>query len=149
LTGRRVPLDAQVPERSRRRPLLWRGAAVLAVGALAVGALAITPATAGKFLTKKKASNRYLGNTSEVTTTVSVAPNDGAQIQVLCPPGQQAVGGGADSPRFIGNPSDTEFMLILESDPLFSGGRATGWSMEVLSTGSNPVPVTAHVVCSA
>jgi hypothetical protein len=139
-----------VPERSRRRSPLWRGVAVLAAGSLAVGALAITPATAGKFLTKKKATNRYLGNTSEVTSTATVAAQDGAVLQMLCPPGQQAVGGGADSPAFLSSGSPGQAMFILESDPTFSGGRAVGWNMEVLNASStDPLQITGHVVCTA
>jgi hypothetical protein len=123
--------------------------AVLAVGSLAVGALAITPATAGKFLTKKKASNRYLGNTSEVTSSATVASQDGATLQMLCPAGQQAVGGGADSPGFATMGNTDQFIAILESEPIFSGGRAVGWSVEVLSGGSDPAQVTGHAVCTA
>ena len=37
-----------------------RGVGVLAIGMLAAGALAVSPATAGKFLTKKRADKRYI-----------------------------------------------------------------------------------------
>jgi len=38
---------------------IWRGAGVLLLVVLAAGALAITPATAGKFLTKKRARQLF------------------------------------------------------------------------------------------
>jgi hypothetical protein len=119
----------------------------LTAAAVAVGALAMTPAGAAKFLTKKKAERRYLGNTTVATNTVTVPDQDGATITVPCPAGLQAVGGGADSPEF-NESSSLDGVVLLERKPQISGGRSVAWITEVVNVSDGPVQVTAHAVCS-
>jgi hypothetical protein len=119
----------------------------LTTAAVAVGALAITPAGAAKFLTKKKAEKRYLGNTTVATNTVTVPDQDGATITVPCPTGLQAVGGGASSPAFNESPS-IDGMLLLERKPQIAGGRSVAWVTEVVNVSGGPLPITAFAVCS-
>jgi hypothetical protein len=93
----------------------------------------------------------FLGNISEVTTTTTVANNSGQSITVLCPPGQQAVGGGAKSPGQIVTGTEPTAMFILESYPLISGGRSVGWVVEVFNqqlSSPQSISVTASAVCS-
>ncbi len=121
---------------------------MLTVALLAMGALAVTPATAGKFLTKKRGDKRYLGNTTEVTSSSSLAPDTGAVVTVLCPPGQQAAGGGASSPyQYPGSPSQ-EAIITTETKPVVSGGRSVGWTSEVVNASpTTTIQVTAKAVC--
>jgi hypothetical protein len=135
-----------VPESLKARRPLWRGVAVLVAGAVAVGALAVTPALAGKFLTKKRGDKLFLGNTTEATVTQTVPTGTGATITVNCPPGQQATDGGADSPALFDG-SGTEAMVVAESAPVVSGGRSVGWTTEVVNLGANTLTITGHAVC--
>jgi hypothetical protein len=123
--------------------------AVLTVALLAMGALAVTPATAGKFLTKKRGDKRFLGNTTEVTTTTNLPPETGAVVTALCPPGRQATGGGASTPyNWPGSPSQ-EAIITTESKPVLSGSRSVGWTSEVINASpSTTIPVTAEAVCA-
>jgi hypothetical protein len=126
----------------------------LTVAAIVVGAAILTPAVSGAaaFLTKQKANKLFLGNTVEVTTTTTVANNTGQSMTVLCPPGQQAVGGGAKSPGTVINGTEPNVMFVLESYPVINGGRSVGWTVEVFNSqlggGSGPISVTASAVCS-
>jgi hypothetical protein len=142
-------LKTQIREGSRRRSPVWRGVAVLTVALLAMGALAVTPATAGKFLTKKRGDKRFLGNTTEVTTTQSVAPQTGAVVTALCPAGQQATGGGASTPyQYPGSPS-SEAIVTTESKPVVSGSQSVGWTSEVINASdTTTIQVTAEAVCA-
>jgi hypothetical protein len=119
---------------------------------LAIGALATTPATAAKFLTKKRADKLFLGNTTVVTNTQTVPSGDGARLTMLCPSGQQATDGGADSPGlWTMNASPDDGMLLLETKPVISAGRSVGWETEVFNVGSagNPLQITGYAVCAA
>jgi hypothetical protein len=120
----------------------------LSLAMLVAGALVVTPAVAGKFLTKKKADRRYLGNTSEATATSTFAPSTGGAVTANCPPGLQATGGGADSPLFLSAATPGAFIFTLESRPVISGGRSVGWSVEVFNQSSDNVTVTTHAVCA-
>lgn len=132
----------------RPRSPVWWGVSVLALVAVAAGALAIVPATgAPKGLTKQKADKRYLQNTSSVGNTATVPADTGATITVLCPPGLQATDGGADSPALFTTSGD-DIMTITETFPVQAGARSIGWTVEVLNAGDNPLPITAHAVCS-
>lgn len=124
-----------------------RGVALLVAGLIA-GAAVLTPAlgSAAAFLTKKKGDKRYLQNTSVVTTSVNSPGATPGSGTVNCPAGRQALSGGADSPFFLGS-SMGEGMIIMETRPVPTSGRATGWYVEFI-TGTNPTPVTIHVVCA-
>jgi hypothetical protein len=126
----------------------WRRAAVGVIG-LVAGAALITPAVghAAAALTKQKANKLYLGNTTIVSNTATLAPDTGQVISVLCPPGLQAVDGG-----FTGT-TDTsggfvEGYLPLESYPITAGARSVGWTSEAFNTGSSSTPATVQAVCS-
>jgi hypothetical protein len=126
----------------------WRRVAVGAIGVM-VGAALITPAVgqAAKALTKKKANKLYLGNTTIVSNTVTLDPDTGQVITVLCPAGLQAVDGG-----FTGTTDTTggfvDGYLPLESYPVLSGARSVGWTSEAVNTGSSASPATVVAVCS-
>lgn len=125
----------------------------LAIVAIVVGAAILTPAvgSAAAFLTKQRANKLFLGNTSEATTTTTVGNNSGQSITVLCPPGLQAVGGGAQTPGQIVTGTEPTAMFILESYPLISGGRSIGWVVEVFNqelSSAQSITVTASAVCS-
>jgi hypothetical protein len=130
----------------RRR--LSRSVPLLLAGIIG-GAAVLTPVvgSAAAFLTKKKADRRYLGNSAVVTTTVNVPGGaTSGSGTVSCPPGRQALSGGADSPFFLGdNPS--QGMILTESRPVVTGARATGWYAEFV-TGSDPTTVIVHAVCA-
>jgi hypothetical protein len=100
-----------------------------------VGAAILTPAVSGAaaFLTKQKANKLFLGNITEVTTLSTVANNTGQSLTVLCPPGQQAVGGGARSPGTVIAGTEPNVMFVLESYPVINGGRPIGWTVEVFN----------------
>lgn len=132
-----------------RRRLSRRSVPLLLAGIIG-GAAVLSPVmgSAAAFLTKKKADRRYLGNSAVVTTTINHpgAPNPGTGT-VSCPPGRQALSGGADSPLFLGDTGGSQGMLITETSPVVSGARANGWRVEFI-TGSDPTSVTIHAVCA-
>jgi hypothetical protein len=121
----------------------------ISILAILVGALLLTPAVGGAaaFLTKQKAKKLFLENTNVVTTSAPVAAGSGAQFTVNCPPGMQAVGGGADSPAPPLASGSTALLLIDESKPIQAGARSIGWYLEVANLG-DPQTVTAYAVCS-
>jgi hypothetical protein len=135
---------------SRKRRLL-RSVPMWLVAVLVGGAI-LTPAIGGAatFLTKQKAKRLFLENTVEITQTQSIPAGEARQITVLCPPGRQATGGGADSPALVTSGSGaTELMIILDSVPVNAGGRSVGWTVEVFAQSSGPsLNVTASAVCS-
>ncbi|MGH2655077.1 MAG: hypothetical protein ACRDHV_12125 [Actinomycetota bacterium] len=127
--------------------LTWRWVAVAVIAAVA-GAVLIAPTVsqAAAFLTKQKANKLYLGNTTVVSSSTTLAPDQGATVTVLCPPGFQAIDGGG-----LGGSYDTatgEAVLQLESYPVAAGSRPVGWTVEYANTTSNPVQVDAQAVCS-
>ena len=126
----------------------WRSLPLILVGLIA-GAFLLSPAVgqAAAFLTKKRGDRRFLGNTVVVTAQATVATMNGASINVPCPSGRQATGGGLDSPITTTN---SEFVLIQESKAILSGARSVGWNVEVLNVSStSAVTVTAYAVCAA
>jgi hypothetical protein len=127
--------------------ITWRAIPLVLVGLIA-GAFLLSPAVgqAAAFLTKKRADRRYLGNNTVLTSTATAAPDEGTSLTVPCPPGQQATGGGVDSPLF-GN-SSMDALLIQESKPVVTGTRTSGWNVEVYNATSGPVSITAYAVCS-
>ena len=131
----------------RRR--LSRSVPLLLAGIIG-GAAVLTPVvgSAAAFLTKKKADRRYLGNSAVVTTTVNVpgGSTTSGSGTVSCPPGRQALSGGADSPFFLGDGTG-QGMILTESRPVMTGARATGWYAEFI-TGTDPTTVIVHAVCA-
>jgi len=124
-----------------------RRVALVAV-AIVAGAALITPTVgnAAAFLTKQKANKLYLGNTTIVSNTATLAPQTGQAITVLCPPGFQAVDGG-----FTGDASGTSLAgtLPLESYPVLAGARPVGWTVEALNNDSSASHQgTVQAVCS-
>jgi hypothetical protein len=141
------------------QPAWLRGIASLAVLAALTGAALVSPAVAGGTVTKKQAkkianqvvtkrAKEFLGNTTVITNKVNVAADTGAMITVICPAGQQAIGGGVSSPHFGASPM--EALFVQESGPLVAGTQATGWTTEVVfSTGGvSPIEATGYVVCA-
>ncbi len=125
----------------------------LSIVAILVGAAIITPSVSGAaaFLTKQKANKLFLGNTSVLTQTQSFSGGgtvQGGQMTVLCAPGFQATGGGANSPALVTGSGSTDLMILLESAPVSSGGRSVGWQVDVIAQSENPLAITAHAVCS-
>jgi methylthioribose-1-phosphate isomerase len=123
----------------------------IAVAGLIAGAAVLTPAVSGAaaFLTKQKARKLFLENTTVSSAPTTVQPSEGAAIQVLCPAGQQATNGGADSPidsTSSGTLGDN--MILDESKPIQSGARSIGWYVEVANLTSNPITASAYAVCS-
>ncbi|MGH2766181.1 MAG: hypothetical protein ACRDKA_09750 [Actinomycetota bacterium] len=121
--------------------------------AILVGAAIITPSVSGAaaFLTKQKANKLFLGNTTILTQTQNVPDNQGRQITVLCAPGQQATGGGANSPALVTDlATQTQIMILLESAPVNAGGRSVGWQIEAVvgSPDTGSLDVTAYAICS-
>ncbi len=127
--------------------LTWRSAPLVLAGMIA-GAVLLSPAVGGAaaFLTKKKADKRYLGNNTVVTSTATVPSGDGATVTVPCPAGQQATGGGVDSP--LSGSSTSDALLIQESKPVVTGTRTSGWNVEVYNATPSPTTITAYAVCS-
>ena len=122
---------------------------VIALTILAGALLAPTVSGAAAFLTKKKGDKRYLQNTTTVKTTTTVPPSGIVLISATCPPGYQAVGGGAESPAFFSAGSPNDGMVILENKPMPTGPKPNSWELEVLNIGStNPLAISAVAVCS-
>ncbi|MGH2655071.1 MAG: hypothetical protein ACRDHV_12095, partial [Actinomycetota bacterium] len=123
----------------------------LSIVAILVGAAIITPSVSGAaaFLTKQKANKLFLGNTTILSQVQSVPDQQGRQFSILCPPGQQATGGGANSPATFG-PGATTVMILLESAPINAGGRSVGWQVEAVvgTGGTGNLDVTAYAICS-
>jgi hypothetical protein len=145
----RKETHVQELETRKRRPLR---ASAKWIAIVLLGAAILMPSVGGAaaFLTKQKAKKLFLGNTVEITQTVSVPDQQTRTITVLCPPGFQATGGGADSPALVATPPATELMILLDTIPVNAGGRSVGWQVEVLaaSNSGDPVDVTASAVCS-
>ena len=110
----------------------------------------IAKRVANKVVTQR--SDEFLGNTNVVTQKKTLAEGTGDRITVNCPPGQQATGGGADSPAFFTGGSPTVAMLITESKPVLSGTTSIGWEVEVANISSTTpdtnLEITAYAVCS-
>lgn len=117
--------------------------------ATVVAAAILTPAVSGAaaFLTKKKADKRYLGNTSVAKSTATVPPGTGTALTATCPSGQQAVGGGAESPGYYAGGPIGQVMVIMESKPEQNGTRSTGWTIEAINLGTAPLEISAVAVC--
>lgn len=124
----------------------WRSLPLILVGLIA-GAFLLSPAVgqAAAFLTKKRGDRRFLGNTVVVTAQATVATSSGATINVPCPAGRQATGGGADSPHTSDNSSAT---LIQESKAIQTGARSTGWNVEIINLSAPTTTFTAYAICS-
>jgi hypothetical protein len=135
-------------EALRNPPRLALRSVPLIVAGLVAGALVLAPAVgqAAAFLTKKKADRRYLNNNTVLTVPAIVSNGDGAVVTVTCPPGQQATGGGVDSPLFGDDAGSS--ILIQESKPVVTGTRTSGWNVEVLNNTMAPTSITAYAVCS-
>lgn len=128
---------------------LWRVLpGVIALTILAGALLAPTVSGAAAFLTKKKGDKRYLQNTTTVKTTTTVPSGDIVVISATCPPGYQAVGGGAESPAFLSAATPGQGMVILENKPMPTGPKPTTWELEVYNIGSDPLAISAVAVCS-
>ena len=125
----------------------WRWVALAVIGAVA-GAALIAPGVsqAAAFLTKQKANKLYLGNTTVVSTSMTLAPDQGATGTVLCPPGFQAIDGGGLGGSY--NTSTGDSVLTLESYPVPAGARPVGWSVEWVNQTPNPAQVDTQAVCS-
>jgi hypothetical protein len=89
----------------------------MAIVATLVGAVILTPAISGAatFLTKQKGNKLFLGNTRQVTQTQSIPSNTGQALTALCPPGQQATGGGASSAAMFTGSGSTSRIRPRES----------------------------------
>ena len=136
-----MPTFGKVPR------ITWRAIPLVLVG-LVAGAFLLSPVVghAANFLTKKKADRRYLNNNTVLTVPAIVSNGDGAVVTVTCPPGQQATGGGVDSPLFGDDAGSS--ILIQESKPVVTGTRTSGWNVEVLNNTMAPTSITAYAVCS-
>lgn len=132
-----------------RRRLSRRSVPLLLAGIIG-GAAVLSPVmgSAATFLTKRKGDRLFLQNSSIVTSTVTQPPSSYGTASVSCPPGQQALSGGADSPFFLGA-GTSDGMILTESKPTPSSGRATGWTVEFLvGSTAGGTPVTVHAVCA-
>jgi hypothetical protein len=133
-------------------PAWTRRTVSLALAGLVVASMVITPGVsmAAKIFTFKKAAKISLGNTVTVTQAGTTAGSGGTNVQamtVMCPPGHQALNGGADSPALAGaTPNGYPWLIV--SVPVSSGGRSVGWYVEILDATSAPTPFTAYAVCS-
>ena len=148
---------------------LVRGVAVLTVAALGAGIFAVAPATAGKFLTKKRAlklfytksklytktesDDRFLHNVVLFVESDSVLDNTSDRHQVSCPPGSEAVAGGV-SPNF------TSDMFVTMSSPTVGGQpisavsdgthqAADGWEAAIKNEHGSQQPYKVGVLCAA
>lgn len=121
----------------------------ISILAILVGAVMLTPAVSGAaaVLTKQKAKKLFLENTNVITQSAPVADGTGAAFTVNCPPGMQAVGGGADSPAPPFTTGSTVVLLIAETKPIQAGARSIGWYTEVINL-ADAQTVTAYAVCS-
>jgi hypothetical protein len=127
----------------------WTRRLPAVVASLIVAGIILTPAIGGAaaFLTKQKGDKRYLGNTSTVRTSAQVPASSGVTLTATCPPGKQAIGGGAESPVFLTSSSQTG-MLILENKPV-GVGRPNAWVVEAFNiTSGGPIEITAVAVCA-
>ncbi|MGH2676874.1 MAG: hypothetical protein ACRDHB_00755 [Actinomycetota bacterium] len=118
------------------------------IAGILVGSAVLAPTVSGAaaFLTKKKADKRYLGNTTVVKSTATVGIFSGISLTATCPAGQQAIGGGAESPAFRSSTSGG--MDITENKPLLSGARSVGWVIEAVNVGSpGPTEISAVAIC--
>jgi hypothetical protein len=127
----------------------WRSVpTIIATVIVAAAVLAPTVSGAAAFLTKKRAEKRYLGNTTISRSTTTVPNGDLARITVTCPPGFQAIGGGAESPAFFPDTTPMDAMIILENKPMPAGPKPTSWEVEVANLGGSPQQISAQAVCS-
>ncbi len=129
--------------------ITWRWVALVVVAIVATAAL-ITPTVgnAALFLKKQKAHKLFLGNTSIVSNSATLAPSTGQALTVLCPPGFQAVDGGFNADVAV-SMGTVEGALRLEEFPVLAGARSVGWTLEAFNQdSSNNRQVTVHAVCS-
>jgi hypothetical protein len=133
-------------------PRWTRRTVSLAVAGVIVASMVISPGVsmAAKIFTMQKAAKISLGNTVTVTQAGTTDGSGGAQVfaaTVSCPPGHQALNGGADSPAAVGStPSGYTWLIV--SVPVISGGRSVGWFVEILDSSSSPTSFTAYAVCA-
>jgi hypothetical protein len=132
--------------RSAKSPR-WRMVSILVLGLLlgSVGSGVVVAAQKG--LTKKKADKKLLQNTTIVQQTGTVGMPNASPVSVNCPAGSQAVGGGADSPAFVGGGGGMDARIMFESRPIQSGARSVGWYVEAVGAGAG-TQVTVYAVCS-
>jgi hypothetical protein len=100
--------------------------------------------------TMQKAAKISLGNTVTVTQAGTTDGTGGATFHtatILCPPGHQALDGGADSPAIAGTSPDG-YTWLTSSAPVNSGGRSVGWYVELIDGTSSPTAFTAYAVCA-
>jgi hypothetical protein len=130
-------------------PAFNRRTMTLAVAGAIVAGAVITPGVsmAAKVFTLRKAAKISLENTSTFTVQGTAAAEKATPTTVNCPPGQQATSGGADSPS-LANTMTSSYPWLLVSVPVSSGGRSTGWYVEVYNGGTTPQSYTAYAVCA-
>jgi hypothetical protein len=127
------------------KSMRWRAVSILVLGLLLGSVGSGVGVAAQKGLTKKKADKKFLQNTTVVQQTGAAGGTQAVPMSVNCPPGFQAVGGGADSPAVYTGGSDAAIMF--ESRPVQSGARSVGWYVEVIGVGTGQ-NVTVYAVCS-
>jgi len=144
---------------------VWRGVGILVAAMLAAGAFAISPASAGKFLTKKRALKLFYTKAAADAKFVDGAEGDGRYIQDTifyresaplslgiggesyveadCPAGTKAVGGGGYTQA-----SD---MFITASYPTDGADTdvagTTAWTIWVINDSGGSANIWAYVVC--
>jgi hypothetical protein len=151
---------------------LWRGVAVLAVAMLAIGAFVAGPASAGRFLTKRKAlklfytksqadakfltqgqaNNAFLGQLVTVVNKQSVTGGTAyTDFSVDCPAGFTATGGGVA-------PTDDDIKIV-RSSPAINGtpvannedgqyGAPNGWFARVQNNDAGVQFAVVVAVCA-
>jgi hypothetical protein len=152
--------EERMQERSKLVSRRWRTAAILAAG-IAVGAvLFATPAAShiGSVAhlwnehIKPKADARYLQNTKTVVDSAAVNAGSFNSLQVDCPAGFQAIGGGVDS-------NDIDSQFVTSSGPVINGNRilsvangqhgaATGWWGATFNSTGGALVMKVAVICA-
>ena len=130
---------------SHTRSMRWRSISILVLG-LMLGSFGSGVGMAAKEVTKKKADRKLLQNTTIVQQTFTVGDETASPLTVLCPAGQQATGGGIDSPALL-TEGGSDAMVPFEQRPVITNGRSTGWYAEVAGEGTG-VTATIYAVCS-
>lgn len=157
------------------RSPLWRGVAVLIAGAMLLGVFAITPATAARFLTKKKAlklfytkaqaNQMFLGDTVTVVESVAILADTGnadpgTTESVSCPAGYEATGGGVDvDDTNSGGFDANEAVAVVSTAPTFGaadtfsrpngqGAAANGWQASIQNSANIAFTAKIAVICA-
>jgi hypothetical protein len=127
-------------EGSRSGSVVRRGMAVLALGAVIGGVFALSPASAAKFLTKKKATKLFLSRTVAYVQSppVTVAPTAFASATAVCPTGFVVVGGGS-STDYSGD--DAELEASYPSSTATVPSEMAGQTVQALGTNAWTVSV--------